>query len=92
VDAAVRVKSAVDIPVIVVGGIRDLRGIKTIIGEKGIDVVSLSRPFIIEPDLVERFRQGIQDRSRCIDCGYCLIASTTNTLRCYYGRVPRGVS
>ena len=92
VDAAVLVKRAVDIPVIVVGGIRDLPGIRTIIEEKNIDAVSLSRPFIIEPDIVERFRQAKQDSSRCIDCGYCLIASMTNRLRCYYGKVPAGMS
>ena len=89
VDAAALAKRAADIPVIVVGGIRNLRDIRTIIGEQGIDAVALSRPFIIEPDIVEKFRQGRQDSSRCIDCGYCLIASAANPLKCYYGRVPR---
>ena len=91
VDAAALIKRAVDIPVIVVGGIRDRRDIESILQEKGIDAVSLSRPFIIEPDIVERFRKGKQDSSRCIDCGYCLIAAPMNTLRCYYGRVPTAV-
>jgi 2,4-dienoyl-CoA reductase-like NADH-dependent reductase (Old Yellow Enzyme family) len=40
---------AVTIPVIVVGGIRNLRDITEIIARKDIDCVSLSRPFIIEP-------------------------------------------
>ena len=87
VRAAELIKRSVDIPVIVVGGIRSLQDITTMISEKGIDFVSLSRPFIIEPDIVNRFQNG-QDRSRCINCGYCLIGVTANPLRCYYGRVP----
>jgi 2,4-dienoyl-CoA reductase-like NADH-dependent reductase (Old Yellow Enzyme family) len=90
VGAAELIKRSVDIPVIVVGGIRSLQDITTMISEKGIDFVSLSRPFIIEPDIVNRFQNG-QDRSRCINCGYCLIGVTANPLRCYYGRVPAGI-
>ena len=82
-----QIKRHVDIPVIAVGGIRNLQDIQTIIADKGIDFVSLSRPFIIEPDIVKRFQQG-QQSSRCIDCGYCLIGVTGNKLRCYYGRIP----
>ena len=90
VGAAELIKRNVDIPVIVVGGIRSLQDITAIISEKGIDFVSLSRPFIIEPDIVNRFQQG-QERSRCINCGYCLIGVTANPMRCYYGRVPAGI-
>jgi 2,4-dienoyl-CoA reductase-like NADH-dependent reductase (Old Yellow Enzyme family) len=89
--AAELIKRNVEIPVIVVGGIRGLQDIKTLISEKGIDFVSLSRPFIIEPDIVNRFQQG-QERSRCINCGYCLMGAVANPLRCYYGRVPAGIS
>jgi len=89
VDLAAEIKKHVDIPVIVVGGIRSLAGINDIISRHGIDYVSLCRPFIIEPDIVEKFRAGTQDSSRCIDCGYCLIGVTDNPLRCYYGKVVR---
>jgi 2,4-dienoyl-CoA reductase-like NADH-dependent reductase (Old Yellow Enzyme family) len=88
VDAAELIKRNVTIPVIVVGGIRNLQDITDIIGKKDIDCVSLSRPFIIEPDIVEKFRQGKQESSRCIDCGYCLLGVAGAPLRCYYGRVP----
>lgn len=88
VDAAELIKRNVTIPVIVVGGIRKIQNITQIIAGKDIDCVSLARPFIIEPDIVEKFRQGKQDSSRCIDCGYCLIGSANNPLQCYYGRVP----
>jgi len=90
VEAAEVIKQSVDIPVIVVGGIRDLSSIRTIISEKGVDFVSLSRPFIIEPDIVNRFQKG-QESSRCINCGYCLIGVVANPVRCYYGRVPEKI-
>ncbi len=86
IPLAEHIRRNIDIPVIAVGGIRSLQDIRTIILDKGIDCVSLSRPFIIEPDIVKRFEQG-QERSRCIDCGYCLIGVTANKLRCYYGRI-----
>lgn len=88
VEAAELIKRSVDIPVIVVGGIRTLPDIRTIVEDKGIDAVSLSRPFVIEPDIVDRFRKG-QERSKCIDCGYCLIGCAASPLRCYYGKVPK---
>lgn len=87
VPLAERIKRNVDIPVIVVGGIRNQQDIKEIISDKGIDFVALSRPFIIEPDIVNRFQNG-QESSKCINCGYCLIGITANKLRCYYGRIP----
>ena len=90
VGIAGEIKQKVDIPVIVVGGIRCLQDIKLIISEKGIDCVSLSRPFIIEPDIVDRFKKG-QECSRCINCGYCLMGVVANPLRCYYGRIPVGM-
>jgi 2,4-dienoyl-CoA reductase-like NADH-dependent reductase (Old Yellow Enzyme family) len=87
VPMAEHIKRQVDIPIIAVGGIRSLPDIHSIVSDKDIDFVSLSRPFIIEPDIVNRFQKG-QQRSRCIDCGFCLIGVTRDTLRCYYGRVP----
>jgi 2,4-dienoyl-CoA reductase-like NADH-dependent reductase (Old Yellow Enzyme family) len=87
VPMAELIKRNVDIPVIAVGGIRNQHDIKEIISDKSIDFVALSRPFIIEPDIVNRFQQG-QESSRCINCGYCLIGVTSNKLRCYYGKIP----
>jgi 2,4-dienoyl-CoA reductase-like NADH-dependent reductase (Old Yellow Enzyme family) len=90
VAAAEEIRRNVDIPVIVVGGIRRLSDIEDIIGSNQADFVSLCRPLIIEPNLVEKFRSGKQAESRCINCGYCLFGVTSNSLRCYYGKLRRG--
>jgi 2,4-dienoyl-CoA reductase-like NADH-dependent reductase (Old Yellow Enzyme family) len=87
VDAAARIKKNVDIPVIVVGGIRRLKDMEDIISEKKADYVSMCRPFIIEPNIVNKFKSGSQDVSKCINCGYCLMGVTGHKLRCYYGKV-----
>jgi 2,4-dienoyl-CoA reductase-like NADH-dependent reductase (Old Yellow Enzyme family) len=88
VAAAAAIKAAVDIPVLVVGGIRRLDAIEGIIAAGQADYVSLCRPFVIEPDIVARLRDGRQEGSRCINCNYCLIGVGANPLQCYYGRLP----
>lgn len=87
VDVAEKIKREIDSPVIVVGGIRNINDINSIISEKKADYVSMSRPFIIEPDIMKKFKEGRQDNSKCIDCCYCLFGGQKNPLRCYYGKV-----
>ena len=72
-----RLKKAVNIPVIVVGGITNLGDIESIINNNKCDMVSMSRPFIIEPDLVNKFKTGKQTQSKCIQCNFCIIGSTS---------------
>lgn len=84
---AEEIKKHVSIPVIVVGGIRKLEDIKKIIEQERCDFVSMSRPFIIEPDLVKKFKEGRQNESKCINCNYCLIGAEKHPLKCYCGRI-----
>lgn len=87
VGAAREIKKRVALPVIVVGGIRKLKDIEGIIAKGEADYVSMSRPFIIEPDIVNRFKQGKQDASKCISCGFCLASVEARPLKCYYGKL-----
>lgn len=89
VDAAVQIKKNVGIPVIVVGGIHKLTDVEDIICNKGIDYISMCRPFIIEPTIVKKFQEDKQSESRCINCSYCLMGVMSSPLRCYYGKIPR---
>ncbi len=89
VNSAERIKKNLDIPVIVVGGIRTLADIENIIETKGIDFVSMCRPFIIEPNIVNKFQERKAIESKCIDCGYCLLGVGTNKLKCYFGKIGR---
>jgi 2,4-dienoyl-CoA reductase-like NADH-dependent reductase (Old Yellow Enzyme family) len=87
VCAAREIKEAVDLPVIVVGGIRSLPDIEEIIGGNMADYVAMSRPFIIEPDIVSKFKAQSQEQSSCINCGYCIIALEEVPAQCFYGEL-----
>jgi 2,4-dienoyl-CoA reductase-like NADH-dependent reductase (Old Yellow Enzyme family) len=71
VENAAAVKRAVHIPVSGLGGIRTLAAAERFVAEGRVDLISMSRPFIRDPLLVRRFREGTIDRSDCISCNKC---------------------
>ncbi len=71
--AARAVKAAVSVPVILVGGMRSLSVMEDIVTSDTADMVALCRPFIQEPDLITRFRNG-QPRAVCRSCNSCFNA------------------
>jgi len=64
VEAAAQIKNRVDIPVIVVGGIRKLTDAEEIIEKNKPDFVTMCSPFIIEPNLVNKFNSREQPGTR----------------------------
>ena len=87
--AAKAIKQAVSIPVITVGGLHDLSEVSSAIKSGSTDYVSMSRPFIIEPDIVRKFQDGKQTASRCIMCNYCALMIEVDKVKCYYGKLPK---
>ncbi len=77
------IKEAVNVPVILVGGMRTLSVMEEILEEGAADFVSLSRPFIREPALVKRWASGDLAKAQCISCNQCLDNVFRNSLRCY---------
>ena len=69
-DAARAAREATDLPIILVGGMRSKQLMEQILEEGTADFISLSRPFIREPDLPRRLFEG-QERSTCISCNRC---------------------
>jgi len=88
-DAAIQIKKAVNIPVIVVGGINNIDDINDIIENNKIDFVAMCRPFIIEPDIIGKFKKGTQTKSKCIMCNYCGVMLEAQPLKCHYGKLPK---
>lgn len=77
---AARMREAVGIPVILVGGIRSLADMSAVL-ERGIDMVSLARPLICEPDLLIKLQT--EDRAaRCISCNKCFVLPESEGRRC----------
>jgi 2,4-dienoyl-CoA reductase-like NADH-dependent reductase (Old Yellow Enzyme family) len=87
VPAAEAVKQAVAIPVIVVGGVRSVDQMRSILSTGQADFIAMSRPFIREPGLVRKLREGRQPRASCTSCGVCVMATEREPLRCHDGRV-----
>jgi 2,4-dienoyl-CoA reductase-like NADH-dependent reductase (Old Yellow Enzyme family) len=60
------------IPVILVGGNRDIERLEKIIRQGKVDYIALSRPFISEPDLPNRWKEGRDSSTtECISCNSC---------------------
>jgi 2,4-dienoyl-CoA reductase-like NADH-dependent reductase (Old Yellow Enzyme family) len=87
VCAAAEIARNAKIPVIVVGGIRKIDDINAILASGAAEYVSMGRPFIIEPDIVNRFRNEAHAKSECINCGFCIVSAASTDVRCFYGKV-----
>jgi len=68
---AQEIKKAVRCPVMAVGGFRSPEVIKKAVTENNIDYISMARPFIREPRLVSRWKEGDHYPATCISCNGC---------------------
>jgi 2,4-dienoyl-CoA reductase-like NADH-dependent reductase (Old Yellow Enzyme family) len=58
-------------PLILVGGIRSLPVAERLVKEGVCDFISMSRPFICEPDLVNRWKSGDRRKAACNSDNLC---------------------
>jgi 2,4-dienoyl-CoA reductase-like NADH-dependent reductase (Old Yellow Enzyme family) len=73
-DYARRLKARVQVPVMLVGGIRSYELAESLLADEKADMISMARPLISEPHLVARWREGDRERARCISCNKCMVA------------------
>lgn len=64
-------REKLSIPLIMVGGMRSTEVMESVLSEELTDMVSLCRPFIREPDLVNRLESGASEKALCISCNRC---------------------
>ena len=77
------IRKVIDIPLILVGGIRSLDVIEKILAEGSADFVALSRPLIRQPDLPNRWLKGIGGLTAdCISCNACFGSLMEGGVRC----------
>lgn len=69
---ALAFKRHLDLPIILVGGIRSFSVAQRLLKEGIADYISLSRPFIREPGLINRWRAGDLRRADCLSDSRCL--------------------
>jgi 2,4-dienoyl-CoA reductase-like NADH-dependent reductase (Old Yellow Enzyme family) len=77
------VKAAVDIPVILVGGLRSTEVMNDVISSGDADFLALARPFVREPDLVNKIVQGRRGPVDCVSCNICFLHEGLDPLRCW---------
>ena len=82
-DTAAKAKQVLSIPVITVGGLRSKSFMESAIESGKTDFVSMARPLILEPDLPNKFKDGISDTALCDNCNDCVVACDTRTIQCY---------
>jgi 2,4-dienoyl-CoA reductase-like NADH-dependent reductase (Old Yellow Enzyme family) len=82
-ETAARMKQAVSLPIITVGGMRSRRFLDDAIEKNMTDFVSMARPLILEPNLPNKFRSGTSDKALCDNCNKCVVAVDTGPIQCH---------
>ena len=68
---ASEVAESVNCPIIVVGGFRSMDTMEKILNNTNIELISLSRPLLCEPDLPNKMKLDSNTISQCISCNRC---------------------
>ena len=78
------IKQAVSVPVICTGGFQTASFIRDAINRGDCDAVSAARPLVANNNLVEMFRNGLNQAPKpCSYCNKCLVNVVENPLGCY---------
>jgi 2,4-dienoyl-CoA reductase-like NADH-dependent reductase (Old Yellow Enzyme family) len=68
------IRLQVDLPLILVGGLRSFKLIEKIVERNEADLIALSRPLIRKPSLINDWGNENRDRSTCVSCNKCFEA------------------
>ncbi len=85
-DSAKEIKSKINIPVFLVGGMIDPKLIEDVVEKGDADYISLSRALINNPKFPNKIKEGRRELSKCLHCNLCLFCGMSEPLRCYYGK------
>jgi 2,4-dienoyl-CoA reductase-like NADH-dependent reductase (Old Yellow Enzyme family) len=70
-EAAQAFKNQVEVPILLVGGVRSFQLAEGLVTDGVCDYISMSRPFIREPDLIKRWASGDRSKARCLSVSQC---------------------
>ena len=80
-----------DTPLFLVGGMRSVAHMESVLEKKHADFISMSRPFIREPSLARKFKEGKKNNVACVSCNRCLAAVPNGLpVHCYHKGFPAG--
>ena len=72
-EATAKIAEIVKAPVILMGGNRDVDLMSEILATTKIKYVSLARPLLCEPDLINKWKNEPGYRPKCISCNKCWV-------------------
>ena len=78
-----RVREAVRLPLIALGGITRLDTIEGALAE-GFDLVAMARALLRDPELPNEMKQGRTASSRCVPCNKCIVEMQRGGTRCVF--------
>ncbi|MDR1482738.1 MAG: NADH:flavin oxidoreductase [Synergistaceae bacterium] len=73
-EGALKISSEIGTPIISVGGYRTPSVIEDFLNKGNIEAISLCRPFICEPGLLNRWAAGDGTKARCVSCNRCYLS------------------
>jgi 2,4-dienoyl-CoA reductase-like NADH-dependent reductase (Old Yellow Enzyme family) len=82
IEECTETRQAISLPLILVGGMRNLSDMQAVLDEGIADAISMCRPFIMDPYLVKNLHEGLTDGSGCTSCNQCLSMMRQGYLRC----------
>ncbi|MDH3997454.1 MAG: NADH:flavin oxidoreductase [Desulfuromonadales bacterium] len=71
--AAAKIKAAVDIPVMTVGGLRSGAVMQKVLDDGSADMLSMSRPLIRQPNLPKLLNEDSNAVATCTSCNGCFV-------------------
>ena len=80
-EHARKVRAAVDLPLICVGGVQSLASVHRAL-EEVYDAVQLGRALIHDPALVNHYRDGVKTESGCTVCNLCVAEMDRDGVKC----------
>jgi 2,4-dienoyl-CoA reductase-like NADH-dependent reductase (Old Yellow Enzyme family) len=81
-EEAKRIQRAVNIPVILVGGMNSLSTIKKAMNE-GFEWIAIARALIENPHFVNDLQSQVIQKSACTICNYCVAKMYTEEMACH---------
>ena len=76
-DITDEIASAVNIPVILGGGLSTKSSVNELINSTSIDFVSMQRPFVFNPTFLSQWKDGSEEESLCRTCNNCYLKKTS---------------
>ena len=80
-EDALRVRKAVTLPLVLIGGVLSVDGLERAMAE-GFEFVSMGRALIYDPEMVHRLERGEVRKSDCDQCNRCIAEMDRGGVRC----------